>query len=718
MKSFKVSNFRLFGEQGADISTNSITVLTGPNSSGKSSYVKALMLFSNFIQGLVNEYRRDGGYDPVKHELDFSDSDLRLGGFSSALNRKAPEGSLMSFSINVAPRISCKGSGYRVTYSFGKPKDNSTLDQGMLKELKIELAEKVFLRAIATPKGQFEAVLLNNNPVLNDFMIFCKYCYLPYCLLRDWDHPETGTWIDEVCDEQGQFSAEKASKTPLGARLAKLQGEKIAVFEYAKYIRLLPDKAFEKYKLLLESDIFEAIEMCEESGLLFYFPVLSQFTNLDKKNSIQLLRKKARMSSALENILYKPEERFRKNVEGIIYDYEHSQFESFVDYYRSLEDYVLENINERNMSIRRWGESFNFIEDHLLRRISVSYDNGGFANRDESETMFSTVYSVLSAWQWAEEEDSDKEYNYDQLWGKDSVFIKRSIGWADSSPYYHSSHILYDAYQDFLRLILIDCLIPEDLVRIQYTSPFTYANRLYSFEEKSLFVSVINDYLRGRAFLNEHKDDFVANKDERYLPDTFLNKWIGENGLNICDSIKFDVPLGLGFSLALKKDGYEELLSDVGHGITQILSILLLIEATLINNEILDFERAKKNESRLPPVAIIGIEEPEVSLHPRFQSLLADILLDAIKLSNQRIQFIVETHSEYMIRKMQALVSKFSEEEFQSNPFSIFYFSSKGEPYDLVFTKSGRFENSFGPGFFDESARLKYILRIQDNKGK
>ena len=52
----------------------------------------------------------------------------------------------------------------------------------------------------------------------------------------------------------------------------------------------------------------------------------------------------------------------------------------------------------------------------------------------------------------------------------------------------------------------------------------------------------------------------------------------------------------------------------------------------------------------------LAIEEPENHLHPRYQALLAEMFADAYK--NYGIHFIVETHSEYMVRKLQTLVAK------------------------------------------------------------
>ena len=53
---FSLKNFRSFGEDGADFELAPITVLTGCNSAGKSSLVKALMLLSQATETTMNEF--------------------------------------------------------------------------------------------------------------------------------------------------------------------------------------------------------------------------------------------------------------------------------------------------------------------------------------------------------------------------------------------------------------------------------------------------------------------------------------------------------------------------------------------------------------------------------------------------------------------------------------------------------------------------------------
>ena len=56
-----------------------------------------------------------------------------------------------------------------------------------------------------------------------------------------------------------------------------------------------------------------------------------------------------------------------------------------------------------------------------------------------------------------------------------------------------------------------------------------------------------------------------------------------------------------------------------------------------------------------PEGSTILLEQPETRLHPSAQAALADALLDARRRRN--IQFLVESHSEHLLRRSQRRVS-------------------------------------------------------------
>lgn len=110
---------------------------------------------------------------------------------------------------------------------------------------------------------------------------------------------------------------------------------------------------------------------------------------------------------------------------------------------------------------------------------------------------------------------------------------------------------------------------------------------------------------------------------------------------------------------------------------------------------------------------VLIIEEPEINLHPNRQSQLADLLIDIYNTFG--IQIIVETHSEYLVRKMQVITARliFDGEKYTkevNDEFNVYYFPEKGIPYSLIFRNDGHFDRKFGEGFFDEAGRSYHTL--------
>jgi hypothetical protein len=78
--------------------------------------------------------------------------------------------------------------------------------------------------------------------------------------------------------------------------------------------------------------------------------------------------------------------------------------------------------------------------------------------------------------------------------------------------------------------------------------------------------------------------------------------------------------------------------SDVGIGISQVVPVLVT---------------ALDGSSRF-----IGIEQPELHIHPRLQAEIADLFLEACQ--KQRHCFLIETHSEHLILRLQRRIRETS----------------------------------------------------------
>ena len=82
------------------------------------------------------------------------------------------------------------------------------------------------------------------------------------------------------------------------------------------------------------------------------------------------------------------------------------------------------------------------------------------------------------------------------------------------------------------------------------------------------------------------------------------------------------------------------------------------------------------------------------------------------------IHFIIETHSEYLIRKLQLMVAD-KENALTSNDVSLNYVEKNEEGVShnrqIKIKDDGRLDGSFGEGFYDEAGSLSRKLFMLNN---
>ena len=91
------------------------------------------------------------------------------------------------------------------------------------------------------------------------------------------------------------------------------------------------------------------------------------------------------------------------------------------------------------------------------------------------------------------------------------------------------------------------------------------------------------------------------------------------------------------YELLVHKDGVAANLRDVGVGVAQVLPVLTVAYS-------------------VPPGSTVLLEEPEIHLHPLAQAVLAELFAEVSQ--QRRVQFLVETHSEHLFRRMQTLLAR------------------------------------------------------------
>lgn len=186
----------------------------------------------------------------------------------------------------------------------------------------------------------------------------------------------------------------------------------------------------------------------------------------------------------------------------------------------------------------------------------------------------------------------------------------------------------------------------------------------------------------------------------------FVKKWMRE--FEVGHSYKIDFYAGEAYQFhVLEDNGKVNHLSDKGMGSLQAMLLILRVAS---------LRRINKNNKK---VITLLIEEPELNLHPALQSKLTEFFHEVNK--EFGFNFIVETHSEYMIRKAQLFSIEedyLKNQELNPNPFKIFYFHKTEGPYEMEFTEQGKFKKDFGPGFYNEASNIsiEIIKNIRKNK--
>ena len=220
-----------------------------------------------------------------------------------------------------------------------------------------------------------------------------------------------------------------------------------------------------------------------------------------------------------------------------------------------------------------------------------------------------------------------------------------------------------------------------------------------------------NDYVSKS--IHEFYNQRITSKSP--IGKKFVCKWL-RKFCNV-DDYRITTTQGVAYQFELKTDGKWVNLADMGRGAIQIVTLLVRIASIIKKYEKDDIllNILLSDDSKIP---IVFVEEPEQNLHPALQSQLTDLFYDAYE--QYGIHFIIETHSEYMVRKTQILVANFHyKSEFDlvaKNPFEIYYFPETGNPFNMGYTPKGGFIKNFDSGFFDEAVMLQYAL-MKGEKG-
>lgn len=136
------------------------------------------------------------------------------------------------------------------------------------------------------------------------------------------------------------------------------------------------------------------------------------------------------------------------------------------------------------------------------------------------------------------------------------------------------------------------------------------------------------------TLVSSERDDKTLQMD--------VAKWLSNLELVEAFNIKATDRNKRFYEVSVKIDGIESALVDVGFGVSQVLPVVTLLFS-------------------VPKGSVVLLEQPELHLHPNAQSLLADLLLHVAEA--RKLQLIVESHSEHILRRLQRRIAE-AETEF------------------------------------------------------
>lgn len=690
----KIKNFRVFGLDGASVGFKPITILTGCNSSGKSTIVKSLLILKDFFRKASDDLIRTGKFRPSMYSVEFTLPELNLKSFSSTVNRLHKDQPIV-----ISYTASSLEFDYKVELAFRR-KESDAFDRAWLHSMSVYSPNGLVMYAEVKNDTLYLKNLNLDDAYIQyeSFDAACAAIYL-YIQRKIYDSMD----FDGSVEDQATFDKWENERLSYlhflddGPKLRESIFHIAKSFDYDGFSEKFPSLSGKKQWYL------NGLKHAWDSKIIFFFPVLDCLKGIDKKDVCRYILH----VNIDEDKCRIPTGTIKKWAAKIVDDFENSPYEDFIDYYREMENKELRDVMVTQSEAITHVVNFEkgFI-DGMEATVNILFDPQNsihtLSRTSGDDTVnFNMLYRFMSCWQLSEGLSEDN--------GIINTLFTSSI--------LQTSHLVYDAMIDYLKIMLDNVLSPGFISRLQYVGNFqSNVKRLYSFDDKSNDLgNTIHDYLelKGKLDIQCKNETRYISKRGVYVPGTFMNKWVKKLGSWSRIVIDEDKD-GLGAKLYVKRIGEREMrsLADEGYGISQVITFLLHIENEILRNKLEENKNTLTNNEKhldgLPvprksDVPTLAIEEPEVSLHPSLQSQLTDIFYDAYV--TYGIEFIVETHSEYLIRRSQAIVAKMDHKAYENRPFAVYYIDKGGIAYELKYQESGRFENSFGPGFFDEASR-------------
>lgn len=259
-----------------------------------------------------------------------------------------------------------------------------------------------------------------------------------------------------------------------------------------------------------------------------------------------------------------------------------------------------------------------------------------------------------------------------------SVFIRNLENKRDEILDAILPFILMKGYNEIA--VMLNSNLAESFLSVKYLYPIrATTERYYRFQD--LQVEEMDHTGSNVAMILNSFDESELRSFQKWTHESLgFIVYVQEVGSHYAIKIKTD------------NDDKEHNISDMGFGFSQVLPIVMSI-----------WLETKDNSSPKGKASIFVIEQPELHLHPAYQTQLAYLFANTIKLASKtknNIQIIFETHSQAMI---DALGDYIESGEINKSDVNIVFFDKNGSEGTTVktaeFDEDGYFIN-WPIGFF------------------
>lgn len=658
---YTLKNFKIFGGAGTVFEIQPITLLIGGNNAGKSSMAKSLLLLSEFMQQISKDIAAGTMLEWEKYTLNFRSEFHQLGAFNHVLNWDAREQNINSFEII-----------YQYHSNILK-RENNELEISLVFVPKKEISHEYLYEAVLSSISilRHGEILYQSSPEKKDNTI-------NFDLIKEdfwWYINQPNPTIKKMVNGKKKTSYRAA-----------IWGELGRIFD----IRMRRNRWIEQKD---NGKTFTIAEMPELQRAQYVLPVPP--LSLLEASTPDDIEAKIRAISP--------------NLSKINRDY--------------LRDYGRVIFNEfKDSSFKTFGEFYRYYESAFLKEFPIP---AGF--HSDIDRMWLPEYYII--------------YGTNTLLSNSGIFRKGNPNFADTLQFL--KNFKWQAVTDAVRFAYIHCLlqswagannyeynqvpnaiVPELSLALMYGVMLleeffrtqNVAGQLHYVELNRANIRRIYTLFdsQGTSF-NRLVEQYLSSPNKIFYQDKliyergeYINRWIPR--FSNFDKIIFeDAPEGVGFYAYLwqEENKHKVSLADVGYGMTPLIALMLHIELVIMeqyNSIYVDVNDPVEDIYTIQPYYVY-IEEPETNLHPNNQALLAELFVDANK--SYEINFILETHSEYLIRKLQNIVKN---EKIESSDIVINNIEH-GINHTIHMRRSGALDTPFVNGFYDEALNLALELR-------